>query len=59
MFQVDVFVQICSKTAQQLKCFFVVDVGAGKGHLSRLLSYGYGLNVCCLEAQEDLTHAAR
>ena len=31
-------------------CRHVVDVGAGQGHLSRLLSFGYGLGVTTIEA---------
>ena len=37
----------------------VVDIGGGKGHLSRLLAYGYGLDVFCIEAQSDLISSAR
>lgn len=31
----------------------VVDVGAGQGHLSRLLAYGYGLHVTTIEAADS------
>lgn len=47
-----------------------VDVGSGLGHLSRLLSFGYDLDITCLEAEgqfgdkalqfdQDLVHAAK
>lgn len=38
---------------------YIVDFGAGLGHLARLLTYGYRLNVCCLEMQIALTEQAR
>ena len=31
-------------------CNHVVDVGAGQGHLSRLLSFGYGVKVTTIES---------
>ena len=31
-------------------CAHVVDVGAGQGHLSRILAFGYGLDVTTVEA---------
>ncbi|XP_033750586.1 protein RRNAD1-like isoform X2 [Pecten maximus] len=34
----------------QCGCVHVVDVGAGKGHLSRLLAFGYGFKVTTVEA---------
>lgn len=38
---------------------YIVDFGAGLGHLARSLAFGYGLNVCCLEKQSDLTEQAK
>ncbi|XP_076053409.1 methyltransferase-like protein 25B isoform X2 [Oratosquilla oratoria] len=37
----------------------LVDVGSGQGHLSRLLAYGLGTRVLCLDAQEQFTLGAR
>ncbi|XP_060066540.1 methyltransferase-like protein 25B [Ylistrum balloti] len=34
-------------------CEHVVDVGAGKGHLSRLLAFGYGFKVTTVEAADS------
>lgn len=36
-----------------------VDVGAGQGHLSRLLAYGHGIKVVCLEAEDDFISGAK
>ncbi|XP_021920504.1 protein RRNAD1-like isoform X2 [Zootermopsis nevadensis] len=51
--------QVTASVAQSESCHYVVDVGSGLGHLARLLAYGYGLKVCCLEAQENLSSQAR
>jgi protein-L-isoaspartate O-methyltransferase len=48
-----------ANVAQTESCQYIVDIGSGLGHLARLLAYGYGLKVCCLEAQENLSHEAR
>ena len=39
-----------SEVAECQNCQNIVDVGAGQGHLSRILSYGYGLKVTTVEA---------
>ena len=36
--------------SEQTRCTNVVDVGAGQGHLSRILHFGYGLSVTAIEA---------
>ena len=36
--------------AKLSSCGHVVDVGAGQGHLSRLLAFGYGYKVTTVEA---------
>ncbi|XP_034244273.1 protein RRNAD1-like [Thrips palmi] len=54
-----VMAKLCAKAALDSNVTCVVDVGGGKGHLTRLLSYGYGLDVCCVEAQSDLISSAR
>ncbi|XP_068144848.1 methyltransferase-like protein 25B [Drosophila tropicalis] len=50
--------EICAKSHQKMSVDFVVDFGAGVGHLARILGYGYGIQVCCLEMQEKLNHQA-
>ena len=39
-----------SEVAECQGCQNIVDVGAGQGHLSRILSFGYGLKVTTVEA---------
>lgn len=51
--------KLTEKIARELKVEYVVDFGSGLGHLARLLSYGYGLNVCCIEKQVALTDQAK
>nr|CAD7568129.1 unnamed protein product [Timema californicum] len=51
--------QIVARTARVQRCHQVVDVGSGLGHLARMLTYGFGLKVCCLEAQDTLSTQAR
>lgn len=43
----------------ECKCEYIVDIGSGLGHLVRMLSYGYGLKVCGIEAQNKLNTQAR
>ncbi|KAJ6633086.1 Methyltransferase-like protein 25B [Pseudolycoriella hygida] len=50
---------LCAKTAVDCDVKYVLDFGSGLGHLSRVLGYGYGLNVCCLEQQKELTEEAK
>lgn len=50
--------QCCATVTKATKCQTVVDIGAGVGHLSRFLTYGYGLNLICLECQDKLGAAA-
>lgn len=51
--------EVCTKTARDCgNVRHIVDFGAGLGHLSRRLSFGYGLNVCCLEQQKSLSDEA-
>lgn len=46
--------QICNETG----CNQVVDVGSGQGHLTRFLSYGLGLTVTAIEADQHLVSMA-
>ncbi|XP_078001200.1 methyltransferase-like protein 25B [Glandiceps talaboti] len=43
--------RLIHETCQKSDCNNVVDVGAGMGHLTRLLSFGYGLHVTTVEAE--------
>lgn len=45
--------------AKELDLKYIVDFGSGVGHIARLLSYGYGLNVCCLEKEISLIEKAK
>lgn len=51
--------KLCYNTALKSNCFYIVDVGSGLGHLSRILAYGYKFNVLSIEANEKLTQQAR
>lgn len=50
--------QLCYEMAVKTNCYFILDVGSGLGHLSRMLSFGYGLQVCSFEAQGYLSQEA-
>ena len=50
---------VASEVSQQSNCKVIVDVGSGQGHLSRLLAYGYGMEVFCLESEDKLIDGAR
>lgn len=45
---------LANKTKEQNK----IDIGAGLGHLSRLLSFGHDFNVVCLEAEDQFGSTA-
>ncbi|EDV59603.2 protein RRNAD1 isoform X1 [Drosophila erecta] len=51
--------EICALSQKKTPVDFIVDFGAGVGHLARVLGYGYGLRVCCYEMQPDLNQLAR
>lgn len=48
----------CFYIAKKLNIKYIVDFGSGLGHLARILSFSYGLNVCCLEMQSTLNQQA-
>lgn len=50
---------MCVYYAQKSECKSIVDVGAGLGHLARILTYQYGLHVACIEQDELLSKKAR
>lgn len=51
--------QICYQSASDTNCFYIVDLGSGLGHLSRILNYGYDFKVCTIEAQKNLSDQAK
>lgn len=51
--------KISSDSAKQAQVENVVDFGAGLGHLSRALGYGYNINMICLEMQDQLNSEAK
>ncbi|KAF5304507.1 hypothetical protein FQR65_LT07934 [Abscondita terminalis] len=57
--EIELLAKMCYKLASETDCYNIVDVGSGLGHLSRILSYKYGLHVCALEAQEYLCSEAQ
>ncbi|XP_050316143.1 methyltransferase-like protein 25B [Anthonomus grandis grandis] len=56
--EIEIMSKICNETSLQTGCRNVVDIGSGLGHLSRMLSFRYGLNVCTIEANQDLVRLA-
>ncbi|XP_045481622.1 methyltransferase-like protein 25B [Harmonia axyridis] len=50
--------ELCKEMASKSDCFYIVDIGSGLGHLSRMLAYGYNFEVCSIEAQYNLTKQA-
>ncbi|KAG8237263.1 hypothetical protein J437_LFUL011293 [Ladona fulva] len=51
--------KVVCQLAAKCKVSCIVDVGAGLGHLGRLLSYGHRLPTCCIESQRNLSSSAR
>lgn len=51
--------KLTADVAEGLGVKYIVDFGAGLGHLARLLTYGYRLNVCCLEKDSTLIEQAQ
>ncbi|KAJ8678870.1 hypothetical protein QAD02_014657 [Eretmocerus hayati] len=58
-YEIDVMSQITSKCGQEAECKGVVDIGAGMGHLARVLAYKYDMNVICVEQNQLLLEGAR
>lgn len=56
--EIELMAQLCHQSCQNYKVDFVIDFGAGIGHLARLLNYGYNIPVCCLEKEERLNRQA-
>ncbi|XP_056401112.1 methyltransferase-like protein 25B, partial [Hyla sarda] len=50
--------KLVKKLSDVTRCDHVVDVGSGQGHLSRVLSFGQGLDVTAVEADHNLVAMA-
>ncbi|KAK3887915.1 hypothetical protein Pcinc_007998 [Petrolisthes cinctipes] len=50
---------IAGRVCREAGIAVAVDVGAGQGHLSRLLAYGHGIKVVCLEAEDEFISGAK
>ncbi|XP_044129665.1 protein RRNAD1 [Bufo gargarizans] len=50
--------KLVTRLSEETGCDHVVDVGSGQGHLSRVLSFGQGLNVTAVEADPSLNTTA-
>ncbi|KAK9889473.1 hypothetical protein WA026_004748 [Henosepilachna vigintioctopunctata] len=57
--EIPIMAKLCYEMAVKCNCFYIVDVGSGLGHLSRMLSYGYNLEICTIEADNELVKQAR
>ncbi|XP_044764870.1 protein RRNAD1-like isoform X2 [Coccinella septempunctata] len=51
--------ELCKEMATKSGCIYIVDIGSGLGHLSRMLAYGYNFEVCSIEAEPYLTEQAK
>lgn len=56
--EIDQMSQVTARVAREHTIEYIVDFGSGLGHLARMLTYGYGLKVCCLEQQTMLSEQA-
>lgn len=57
--EIDRMAVLTACTAKKCDTIYVVDFGAGLGHLARILSFQHGIRVCCLEMQEKLSNEAK
>uniref|UniRef100_A0A1A9X3N4 Methyltranfer_dom domain-containing protein n=1 Tax=Glossina brevipalpis TaxID=37001 RepID=A0A1A9X3N4_9MUSC len=56
--ELELMASTCAEMCQNSAVDFIVDFGAGIGHLARVLGFGYGIKVCCLEMQYQLNKQA-
>lgn len=56
--EISALADLCYQSALKTGCHCIVDIGAGVGHLSRLLAYKYGFKVCTFEVNSVLSHTA-
>lgn len=57
--EIDRMAELSAATARKCNVKYLVDFGAGLGHLARILSFQHGLRVCCLEQDKTLSTEAR
>lgn len=57
--EIERMAKLCAETAKKCETNYVVDFGAGLGHLARILAFQHGMRVCCLEQQEKLSEEAK
>lgn len=57
--EIERMAKLCAETAKKCETNYVVDFGAGLGHLARILAFQHGMRVCCLEQQEKLSAEAK
>ena len=51
--------QILKDCVLETNCNYIVDIGAGMGHLARVLVFKYGLSVTCVEQDPLLIAQAK
>lgn len=56
--EITTMAKFCYEASQKNNCFYLVDVGSGLGHLCRILSYGFKIKCCGIEAQSNLIQQA-
>lgn len=52
--EIQLMASLCEYSCRISTVDFVVDFGAGLGHLARALGYGYGIQVSCIEMRPEL-----
>lgn len=57
--EIELMGSLTADVARESDVKYIIDFGAGLGHLARLLAYGYRLNVCCLERDSTLIEQAQ
>lgn len=56
--EIDKMSQLTARIANDCNACYIVDFGAGLGHLARALAFDFGAKVCCLEQQSTLIEQA-
>lgn len=50
--------EVTAEAAGMLGVDYLVDIGSGLGHLSRICGYGFGLNVLSIESDNSFSYEA-
>ncbi|XP_031846816.1 methyltransferase-like protein 25B [Nomia melanderi] len=58
-YEIQEIAQVCANCAYDSNCKCIVDIGAGMGHLARILAFRHGLCVTCIEQDCILLQQAR